>query len=308
MIKASIITAAYNGEKYIKETLDSLLSQSLKEIEVFVIDSHSSDGTEKIIKSYSDERIKDYPHEKTGGPVAPRNLGIKKASGDFVGFCDQDDLYYPEKLERQIRAYEKCETRNEVGLIITSADLIDESGKIIGHNLQSDEGFMESKQAHQRLLKGDFITACSALVSKKILDEVGPLDEALIGVDDYDLWLRITEKYGLLIIKEPLCAWRQSCSSLSADKTKQYLETEKIFLKLGDQTEDIRIGHGRNLMRIFLSLALAKKFSEATVYREKLKQYPASHKMKFLLKTFDLSVTLSYYQLALLKKMGKVSL
>ena len=308
MARVSTITAAYNGEKYIKETIDSLLSQSEKDIEVLIIDSDSSDGTDKIINSYADERVKLYNHQKTGGPVAPRNMGIKEASGEFVGFCDQDDIYYPEKLEKQITAYEKCEKRDEVGIIIASADLIDEAGKIIGHNIKPFEGFMDSNSVHGLLLKGDAITACSALVPKKILDEVGYLDESLIGVDDYDLWLRITEKYGVLTIKEPLCAWRQSSSSLSANKTKQYIETEKIFLKLGDRTEEIRVGHGKNLMRVFLSAILDNNLTEASVYRAKLKAYPVSNKMKILLKTFDLSKKLSYYQLCFLKMINRVSL
>jgi len=308
MPKASIITAAFNGEKYIKETIDSLLSQNIEDIELFILDSESSDHTVKIIEAYKDKRIKLYNHKNTGGPAAPKNEGIRRATGDFVGFCDQDDLYYPEKIEKQITAYEKCEKKDEVGIIIASADLIDDIGKIIGQNIKPFEGFMDSKYAHDLLLKGDVITACSALVPKKILDEVGLLNESLIGVDDYDLWLRITEKYGILTIKEPLCAWRQSSSSLSANKTKQYIETEKIFQKLGDKTVEIRIGHGKNLMRIFLSLVLNNKLTEASVYRAKLKEYPVSNKMKILLKTFDLSTKLSYYQLCFLKKINRVSL
>ncbi|MDD5693091.1 MAG: glycosyltransferase [Patescibacteria group bacterium] len=308
MVRASIITATYNGEKYLRKTIESLLDQSEKDLELLIIDSDSEDGTVNLVKSYSDKRIKLYSHENTGGPAAPRNTGIAEAKGDFIGFCDQDDLYYPEKIEKQINAYKECEKKDKVGIIISSADLIDESGKIIDHNIKPFEGFMDSKSAHDLLLKGDVITACSALVPKKVLDEVGYLDETLIGVDDYDLWLRISEKYGILTIKEPLCAWRQSASSLSANKTKQYIETEKIFQKLKDETEEIRVGHGKNLMRIFISMVLDRNLNEAKEYRDKIREYPVSKKMKMLIKTFDLSRNLSYYQLCFLKKVGKVSL
>ena len=308
MVKASIITATYNGEKYITETINSLLNQKTEEIELLVIDSESNDNTVKIVESYQDKRIKYYSHKNTGGPAAPRNIGIKEAKGMFIGFCDQDDIYYPGKLEKQIIAFEECEEKNNVGIIISSADLIDELGKVIGHNTKPFEGYMDSKSAHRLLLKGDTITACSALVPSKVLKEIGYLDESLVGVDDYDLWLRITEKYGILSIKESLCGWRQSVSSLSANKTKQYIETEKIFRKLNDATEEIRVGHGKNLMRIFLSLVLEKKFKEAKEYRKDIDKYIVSTKIKILIKTFDLSKNLSYHQLCFLKRIGKVSL
>jgi len=307
MAKTSIIIATFNGEKFVKETLSSIVRQA-RDTEIIIVDDGSKDKTLDAIKAFKEQNIKLLHTKETGSPAAPRNVGIKAAGGEFIGFCDQDDLYYPEKIEKQITAYKKCEKQDDVGIITTSADLIDETGKIIGQNIKPFEGFMGSKSAHDLLLKGDVITACSALVPKKILDEVGFLDESLVGVDDYDLWLRITEKYGILTIKEPMCAWRQSSSSLSADKAKQYIETEKIFQKLGDKTAEIRIGHGKNLMRIFLSLVLGNNLTKASLYRAKLKDYPVSGKMKILLKTFDLSKKLSYYQLCFLKKINRVSL
>ena len=308
MVKASIITATYNGEEYLRETLDSLLKQSEERLELLLIDSNSTDKTVDIIKSAQDERVKYYQSENTGSPAGPRNKGLKEATGQFVGFCDQDDLYYSDKLAKQITAYEECDQKAKVGLIITSNDIIDEEGKIIGHNLKPFDGFMDCQAAYELLLKGDFITACSALVPKKVLDEIGLLDESLVGVDDYDLWLRITEKYGILTIKEPLCAWRQQGHSLSANKTKQYIETEKIFTKLNDRTAEIRVGHGKNLLRIFLSLVLAKDWVKANKYRNLISKYPQSNKMKIIIKTFDLSKNLSYYQLSCLKKIGRASL
>lgn len=307
MSKASIITAAYNGEKFITETLDSLLNQSEKDIELIVIDSESTDKTTRIIESHKDKRIKYFSHQNTGSPVAPRNKGLQEAAGVLIGFCDQDDLYYPEKINKQVQAYENSQEREKVGIIICSADLIDEKGNKIGQNPVPRDGYIDHTTAHDLLLSCNFITACSALVPKKILDEVGSLDESLRGVDDYDLWLRVTEKYGILALKEPLCAWRQSDVSLSADKTKQYIETEKIFIKLGD-SETERIGHGKNLTRIFLSCVLNKDFVMAKEYCDKAKKFPLSTKINFLIKLFNVSHSFSYYVFVLLRKMGRISL
>jgi glycosyltransferase involved in cell wall biosynthesis len=351
MSRVSIIIAAYNGAKYLHETIDSLLNQSEKDIEVLVIDDGSTDKTAEIVKSFidshrslsageipacarmtkedgndpfdfaqgklskddreeRDERIKYFYQKNSGSPASPRNVGIKKAAGAFVGFCDQDDIYYLEKLEKQIKAYEECKDRDKIGIIISSADLIDESGRVVSQNIKPFEGFMGSKEAYELLLRGDFITACSALVPRKIFDEIGYLDESLKGVDDYDLWLRISQRYGILTIKEPLCAWRQGKEAMSADKAKQYIETEKVFKKLEkeDKGERIRVGHSKNLMRIFIAKNLEKDFAYAEDLLSKLKKYPITKKGQIVISVFELSHSLSFWFLRFLQLIGRVSL
>lgn len=310
MPKASIIVAAWNGEKYIEETLKSLLNQQEKDIEVLVVDDGSTDKTAEIVKSFTDPRVQYLYQENSGSQANPRNKGISQARGEFVGFCDQDDIWYADKVEKQIRTYESCGNKDDVGIIISSADLIDEKSKKTGITKVPFEGFLSSKKIRDKLLAGGFITACSALMPKKVLEGVGLLDEGLVGVDDYDLWLRISERYGLLAIKEPLCAWRRSETSFSANKKKQYIETEKIFQKIEkkDKSEPVLIGHGKNMTRIFLSLVLNRKFDEAREYREKIKKYPVSKKTRWILSIFDISFWVCYWFLVFLKIIGRVSL
>ena len=307
MPRVSIIIALYNGEKTIEETVSSLLAQTEQDVELIIVDDGSTDETVKIVKSIKDERITLLEQENSGGPSKPRNAGIKIAKGQFIGFCDQDDLYYPEKIDKQVNAYENNQMKANIGIIISSADLIDEKGQVIEKNIKPIDGFMDSDDSRKLLLKGDFITACSALMPKKVLDEVGNLDESLRGVDDYDLFLRITEKYGILLQKEPLCAWRQSEKSLSSNKNKQYLETEKIFKKLGN-SEEIRIGHGRNLTRIFLSYLLEEQYKEASKYRHEAQKYSLSGKIKLLFGIFDVSSWIAFVFVKILVRVGRLSL
>jgi len=308
--RVSIIVAAYNGEKYIRETIESLLNQEEKNIEVLVVDDGSTDKTAEIVKSFTDPRIRYFYQNNSGSQAAPRNKGIKEAKGDFIGLCDQDDLWYANKIEKQIESYENCENKKDIGIIISSADLIDDKGKKTGVAKVPFEGFLGSKESYKKLLAGDFITACSVLVPKKVLDEVGLFDEGLAGVDDYDLFLRIVEKYGILAINEPLCAWRQSEESFSADKAKQYIETEKIFQKIErkDKSEPVSIGHGKNLVRIFLALVLSKRYAEAEQYAKKITSFPVSVKIKIILTTYSFSPKLSFFLVRVLDKMGFVSL
>lgn len=307
-MKISVIVSVYNGSKYIKKTLDSILSQSMKDLEVLVVDDGSTDDSAKIIKSFEDSRVKYFYQKNSGSPAGPRNLAITKSTGEFIAFCDQDDIWYPEKLEKQIQTYEKCVEKERVGVVFSSADLIDENDRKIAVNRTVFDGYVEPAESNRRLLCGDFIIACSAVVPRSMFDEFGKLDESLKGVDDYDMWLRITTKYGLLAISEPLCAWRQTQSAMSRDKAKQYIETEKIFDKLADKTESIRVGHGKNLFRIGLASMLAKQYDVAKTYTKKLEGYPMSSKAKMITATIKISNKTGYLLVSFLQKIGKVSL
>lgn len=308
--KVSIILATYNGAETIKETISSLLGQNYENLEVIVVDDGSTDKTASIVKEFKDFRVKYFYQKNSGSPSAPRNKGIKEATGEFVGFCDQEDIWYREKLEKQLKAYESATNKDNIGIVFSSADIIDKSGKKINSNITPIEGFLEDEEAYGRLLNYNFITACSALVPKKVIEEIGFLDESLIGVDDYDLWLRISQKYGVLGITEALCAWRTASGSLSADKTKLYKENEKIFDKLEnkEQSVTVRIGHGKNLMKIFVSAVLSKRYAEASEYKNKATKYPLSRKAKFMIFIFDTNHVLSFYVMRFLQKIGKISL
>ena len=155
---------------------------------------------------------------------------------------------------------------------------------------------------------GNFITACSAIFPRHIFDEVGSLDESLKGVDDYDLWLRIALKYGIIGISEPLCGWRQSKNSFSADKSKQYIEVEKIFDKLGDKTEKIKVGHGKNMIRIITTSLLAKKYDIVSEYSKKIHRYPVSFKARIIIWISRLSHKFGRFFVIILQKLGMVNL
>lgn len=308
--KVSVVLAVFNGADTLSETIKSILGQTYKDLELLIVDDESTDDSAKIIKETKDLRVKYFTldQKNTGGPAAGRNRGIKESAGEFIAFCDQDDIWLPEKLEKQIGVYKNSKNKDKIGIIISSADLIDHSGKVINKNPVPFDGFLNKKEAFRKLILGDFITACTAVVPKKILDEMSSLDENMKGVDDYDLWLKITQKYGISAVPEVLAVWRQETDALSADKSKLYLETEKVFAKLKDTSEEIKIGHGKNLMRIFVGLLLQRKYKEAKNITEKIKEYPISTKAKIIIKLFRISPSLTGALLRLADKIGQISL
>lgn len=108
MVKVSVIVPVYNSEKYLKKCMDSLLDQTLKDIEFIVINDGSTDGSDGIINSFDDKRIK-YYKRKNHGIGATRNFGIDKARGEFIGFVDSDDYIEPDMFEK---LYNECINNN----------------------------------------------------------------------------------------------------------------------------------------------------------------------------------------------------
>lgn len=348
MPEVSVIVAAYNGETFIKETLESLLSQTFTDFEVIVVDDGSTDTTAEIVKSFqqdlqnqkerdfstrpsrkslgmthapfrgagqakegdprttktrlrktsdeqecgASERVKYFHKENSGNQAIPRNFGIKKSSGKYISFCDQDDLWYSDKLEKQL-----CSKQDKnVGIIVTSADIVNEKGTKVGTRYVP-EGYMASNESFEMLLDEDFITACSALIPRTIIEEVGMLNEDLSGNDDYDLWLRITRKYGIYGISEPLCAWRRTEKSFSRDMSRIFLENEKIFdgLKASSKSDEeiIEKGKNKNLVRLFIAYVKEKKYAEAKKVLGKTKSFEGLPKVRAVIRIFRISPSLA---------------
>lgn len=310
MYKVSVITPVYNGVITINETIKSILSQSHKNFELIVVDDGSIDNSEKIIKSFKDSRIKYYKIENSGSPARPRNFGIKEATGDFIAFCDQDDVWYKDKLEKQIQAYNSNKNKERIGLIATSANFIDENGSKVGGNYYERDEYINSGKARELLLSSNFITACSSLVPAFVIKEIGFLNENLKGIDDYDYWLRITKKYGVLKIKDPLCAWRKSKSALSANKTDLYSENEKIFKELEkkENNQTVINAHTKNLNRIFVSSIIENKQGVTGKVFPDLKKRKLSAKSKFVVSIYSKNSNLGIFLVRLFKKVGLIKI
>ena len=101
-MKVSVIIPTFNREHLLKETMEYILNQTFKDFELIIVDNYSSDNTENAVKSYNDKRIRYFKNQNNGVIAVNRNFGIKKARGEFITFCDDDDLWLPQKLEKQL--------------------------------------------------------------------------------------------------------------------------------------------------------------------------------------------------------------
>ncbi|MEI6266698.1 MAG: glycosyltransferase [bacterium] len=312
MPRVSVIVVTWSAKDTVKDTIDSILAQTFTDFELLIMDNKSVDGTLEIVECYKDPRIKITKRSaNTGSPVKPRNEAMTIATGEWIAFCDADDIWAPDKLEKQLLAYEESKEKEDIGMIYTGAKIIDMGGNQIDTNPALFSGFVPNTIARRRLLYGDFITTCSVIFKRTVFTEFGPMDEALVGIDDYEYFLRITKEYGLLALPELLCSWRLTGENLSGDKASQYQKDEVIFEKLEREepdNKDVLVGHGKNLTRIFLALVLEKSLDEAGKIYPKILKYPTNGKISVILWFWGLSPRIGVKFISFLSNLGLVKL
>ncbi len=209
MPKVSVIIPAYNAEKYIAETLDSVVNQTYSDFEVIIVDDGSKDGTVSIIKQYQGK----YPEKirliqkENGGPASARNVGIKVATGEYIAFIDADDLWLPRKLEKQISFFESQPT--QVGLVYTDGKKFDDDGTwTLPEHLRHN--YIEGR-IYKDLLRSNVIPNQSVVVRNECFDQVGLFSESpkIVSSEDYDMWLRIARKFEISFLNEVLSLYRE---------------------------------------------------------------------------------------------------
>jgi glycosyltransferase involved in cell wall biosynthesis len=209
--RISVVIAAFNAERYLRQTLDSVLAQSLPALEVLVVDDGSRDSTAALAASYgAPVRVLQQPNQGVG---RARNRGIREARGTHVCFIDADDCWFPWKLELQAQAVRACP---QAGVIFT--DLVrwetPEGGAAdplaVGSAglppLEVDADL--SGWIHHRLMLTCWPLTSTVMVRRDIFDHVGMFDEALPKGEDWDLWLRIANQYEFLRLKAKSTLYR----------------------------------------------------------------------------------------------------
>lgn len=189
--KVSILIPVYNGSNYVKEAIDSALAQTYKNIEVVVINDGSTDGgsTDKICKSYGN-KIR-YFVKENGGVATALNMGIEKMKGEYFSWLSHDDVYYPEKVEKQIEALSKMKNISNI-VIYSDYELIDENSNSKGLVVLNHKELIEKPE--YALLRG-CVNGITLLVPKKAFDTYGGFKKELKCTQDYDMWRRIMKTY-----------------------------------------------------------------------------------------------------------------
>lgn len=216
----SIITPSYNSSKFIAKTIESVLAQTYENWEMIIIDDCSHDSTNEIIEEYikKDSRVKLIKLERNSGPAVARNRAIEEANGRYIAFLDADDLWLPQKLEKQI----KFMSDNDLVFTYSSYYLIDE----YDNNL----GVFTTKEAitYNSMLKTSSVGCSTAIYDTHKLGKIYMPN--IPKRQDYGLWLKILKKIGSTKgILEPLVKYRMRKNSVSSNKLKVVRYQWKIY-------------------------------------------------------------------------------
>ncbi len=212
--KVTVLMSVYNGEKYLREAIDSILGQTFKDFEFLIIDDGSTDGSLEIIRSYADPRIWLIQNEENIGLTRSLNKGLKLSQGQYIARMDADDISLLERLEKQVHFLDE---HMGVGLVSSSYIKINVDGEEIGYQKVSTE----NDEIKERLLRFNCFCHPSAVFRRECIERVGAYRETFEIAQDYDLWLRIAEEFEVANIEEPLCKWRVCPDSISTWKKVQ---------------------------------------------------------------------------------------
>ncbi|MDD4957510.1 MAG: glycosyltransferase [Candidatus Omnitrophica bacterium] len=235
--KVSVIIPAYNSAELTVRTVNSVLGQTFRDIEVLVVDDGSGDDTGEKMKAFGG-RIR-YIRKDNGGASSARNVGIKASTGGYLAFLDCDDIYMPEKIERSVGyldAHPSC------GFVHTSACYIDGEDRPI--HIARYRRWKRSGQIADGLLLHNFIINSTVVARRECLEAAGPFDEGIFMPADWDMWLRMAEMGEAGYIDEPLTLYRVTgryiMKHLELSEKEQLYMLDKAFARRANTSARVR--------------------------------------------------------------------
>jgi glycosyltransferase involved in cell wall biosynthesis len=211
--RASIIVPAYNAEKFITETLQSILAQTCPDFECLVVDDGSTDNTVAMVRTFADPRIRVITQDNFGGPARPRNVGLDQAKGDYVFIFDADDIMSPNKVELAIKALDE---NPQADMLFTNFTSIDDHGKVLSSNYleaydtlwnliggvptENAAIVIPAKEFYSAIIKINFVGTSGVVLRKSALSKADRFNEALKNSDDRLFWILFTKKHNVIYL------------------------------------------------------------------------------------------------------------
>lgn len=219
-----VIIPSYQHGKYIAETIRSVLQQTLKPQEVVIVDDCSTDNSVEVISKFKDRRIHLIQHPRNRGGAEALNTGLKALNTEFIAIINSDDIWKSDKLEKQ---YEHLISSDKIGAVFTMPETIDDEG-----NQTRNPAFLRffksrNSDRHQHLRRlfesRNFLCHPSILARKSMYDSLGLYDNRFRQLPDYHMWLRMLQKFEIIIIQEPLVKFRlhRNTSSPSPENSQR---------------------------------------------------------------------------------------
>jgi glycosyltransferase involved in cell wall biosynthesis len=209
--RVSVVIPSYNHAPFIGQAIDSVLAQSFDDFELIITDDGSTDGSADIIRGYTDPRINFEAFATNRGACEAVNRCIARATGEYVALLGSDDYFLPGKLARQVAILDAAPALAGVfGLV----EFVDDEGAAIRAHLNPIANLFSAAPANRFawlrrfFLEGNALCHSTAMIPKRIYDELGCYDVALRQLPDMEMWVRICARYPIEVVPEPLTAFR----------------------------------------------------------------------------------------------------
>jgi len=254
--KVTVLMSVYNGEKYLREAIDSILNQTFRDFEFLIINDGSTDRTMEILRSYHDRRIKIINNERNMGLTKSLNKGLKMARGEYIARMDADDISMPDRLKKQV---DFLDAHQDYAVVGTFVKILNKDSEVI----YLPERPIEDTEIRGFLKRDNCIAHGSVMIRKTCLLDVGLYDELMERSQDYELWLRLSEKYRLANIPNYLYMWRRHKENIEA----KYIKEQKIFVVLAmvkNNILDIEQA-SRQLINIIVEKKFVLKYKPLTI-------------------------------------------
>lgn len=219
----SVIMPSYNTANFIEESINSVLNQTHQNFELIIVDDCSTDNTDEIIAGIKDERIKYIKNEKNSGAAVSRNRALREAKGKWIAFLDSDDVWLPEKLEKQIAFMKK----NGYKFSYTEYEEIDEESNLTGVQVTGPK----------KITKAGMYNYCwpGCLTVMYDADAVGLIQIAnLKKNNDYAMWLKAIDKVDCYLFPEKLAKYRIRRGSISRHSKLKLIKHHYLLYKVGE--------------------------------------------------------------------------
>lgn len=264
--KVSIVIPVYNGSNYLREAIDSALAQTYGNFEVIVVNDGSTDDgkTDRICISYGNN-IR-YFKKENGGVASALNLGIKEMRGEYFSWLSHDDLYYPNKLEKQIDFLST--QKNKDVILYANVSFIDLNGDM--KSKTNREEIHDIKHLNSKLypaIKG-LMNGCVLLIPKKVFTICGKFDESLKTANDYDMWFRISREFDLRFQSDVLIKYRIHKGQGTRTMDSYYKESDIVWSKIIKDIKPFEIKRFEKSLFIF--------YNEMYFQMQKWKYYEAA--------------------------------
>ena len=222
MATVSVVTPTYNRARFLPDAVASVLAQTYADLELIIVDDGSVDDTCKVLAPFLADRRVHYFYQENQGQSFARNLALNQAAGDYIAFLDSDDVWAPEKLEKQLAVFR---SNPHVDIVHGDEATIDEQGSVISlKNMRRYSG-----RITRYLLADNSVSITTAMVRRRCFDEMGGFDTSVGVADDYELWLRFSARYRYHYEPGMCASYRVMADQISSDKRRRFAANERII-------------------------------------------------------------------------------